>query len=51
MFVCIYHFVQVSLDIAFLQVNLLVSLDDFFQSLFSLFALLELRKIISNNFN
>lgn len=39
-----YHLIQVPLDIAFLQVNLLVSLDDFLQPLLSLLTLLELKQ-------
>lgn len=39
-----YHLIQVSLDIAFLQVNLLVGLDYLLQPLLSLFTLLELKQ-------
>lgn len=39
-----YHLIQVSLDIAFLQVNLLVGLDDLLQPLLPLFTLLELKQ-------
>lgn len=39
-----HHLIEVSLNVAFLQVNLLISLDDLLQPLLSLLTLLELKK-------
>lgn len=47
----LHHLIEVSLNIAFLQVNLLISLDDFLQPLLSLLTLLELEEILPCHFS
>lgn len=44
------HLIEVSLNIAFLQVNLLISLDDLLQPLLSLLTLLELKEKLACHF-